>query len=373
MPTDTRDRRRPARSAGRRLLRSSFVDSLVGPHGIDRYLELVRPHWTPSEPRAQIVRVSRPAAEHAVHLTLRPNGAFDGFEPGQFVNLSVEIDGVRRSRCYSPTSSAHSGGTVELTVKTHADGLVSSWLASEARAGMTVGLSAADGDFHLPANRPAHLLLISGGSGITPVLSMLRTLGDERHMGRIDFVHYAPTRHEALHAAELEDLAARMPGLTLHRSYTRETGAGELDGHFSATHLAQIAPNLAAETFVCGPPALIDAVRDTWTEACIEERLHVESFVPPTLAIRTDVAEGTIAFAASGESVANDGRTLLEQAEAAGLNPDFGCRMGICATCTCRKSAGAVRNVISGAVSDAEDEDIRLCVSVPVGDIQISL
>jgi len=372
MPTETR-RRPSARAAGRRLLRSGFVDSLVGPHGIDRYLELVRPHWTPGEPRAQIVRVTRPAAGHAVSLALRPNGAFAGFAPGQFINLSVEIDGVRRSRCYSPTSSAHRDGTIELTVKTHDDGLVSGWLAREARAGLVVGLSAADGDFRLPIERPEALLLISGGSGITPVLSMLRTLADERHAGRIDFVHYAPTTHEALHSADLEELATRVPGLRLHRSFTREPGVGELNGHFDAGHLAQIRPSPEAETFVCGPPALIDAVREAWAATDLADRLHIESFVPPTLAIRTDEAEGTVSFAGAGASVANDGRTLLEQAEGAGLNPDFGCRMGICATCTCRKSAGAVRNVISGAINDAENEDIRLCVSVPVGDVQISL
>ncbi|MDQ3572100.1 MAG: ferredoxin reductase [Actinomycetota bacterium] len=374
MPTETPPRRQPsARSAGRRLLRSGFVDSLVGPHGIDRYLELVRPHWTPSEPRAQVVRVSRPSAGHAVSLTLRPNAAFAGFKPGQFVNLTVEIAGVRRSRCYSPTTSAHHEGTIELTIKTHEEGLVSGWLAREARAGMVVGLSAADGDFHLPEKRPGHLLLISGGSGITPVLSMLRTLADECHLGRIDFVHYAPTQHEALHTGELENLASRMPGLRLHRSFTREAGAGELDGHFGPKHIARVAADPSAETFVCGPPALIDSVRESWTDAGLDERLHIESFVPPTLAIRTDQAEGTVAFAGAGERVVNDGRTLLEQAEAAGLNPDFGCRMGICATCTCRKSAGAVRNVVSGAISDSEDEDIRLCVSVPVGDVEIAL
>ncbi len=292
MPTDAPIRRRPTRSVGRRLLRSTFVDSLVGPHGIDRYLELVRPNWTPGEPRAKIVRVTRPDAGHAVCLTLRPNGAFTGFEPGQFINLTVEIDGVRRSRCYSPTSSAHAADALELTIKTHEAGLVSTWLAKEARAGMVVGLAAADGDFCLPSPRPDQLLLISGGSGITPVLSMLRTLAAERHTGRIDFVHYAPTTREALHTRDLAELAQRMPGLRLHRSYTREPGAGELDGHFGSAHLARIGADRDAATFVCGPPALIEGVRSAWTEAGREASLHVESFVPPTLAIRTDVGRG---------------------------------------------------------------------------------
>lgn len=362
---------RPTR-LGRRLLGSTFVDSLVGPHGIDRYLELVRPNWTIREARARVVRVERQTAD-SVTLHLKPNGAFPGYAPGQFVQLTVEIDGVRRSRCYSPAGSAHTGGELELTVKTHPEGLVSRFLAERAHVGMIVGLSPADGDFFLPDERPERLLLVSGGSGITPVLSMLRTLCAEGHTGHIDFVHYAPTPADALYRSELEALAARHPNLRLLRSYTREPGAGELDGHFSTAHLVAIGRHADAETFVCGPPALIDGVRSAWTERGLEQRLHVESFVPPSLAIQTDQAEGTVAFARSGASTANDGRTLLEQAEAAGLSPDFGCRMGICASCTCRKSAGSVRNAISGEISSAEEEDIRICVSVPVGDVQLEL
>ena len=354
------------------LLRSNLVDNLVGPHGIDRYLELVRPSWTVNEPRGRVVRVERMTAD-SVTLTLKPNSAFGGFRPGQFVQVGVEIDGVRRTRCYSPASSAHDCGILELTVKTHSDGLVSRYLARRARVGMVVALSEADGDFHLPHRRPDRVLLISGGSGITPVMSMLRTLCEERYAGHIDFVHYAPTAGEALYRSDLQRIAARHPNVRLLRSYTRVPAAGELDGHFGAAHLAAITGPEAAETFACGPPAMLDAIRASWEAAGLEERLHVESFVPPTLAIRTDEPEGTVSFARAGAAAPNDGRTLLEQAEAAGLRPEFGCRMGICHTCSCRKTAGSVRNAITGEVSAAEDEEIRICVSVPVGDVQLEL
>jgi stearoyl-CoA 9-desaturase NADPH oxidoreductase len=354
------------------LLRSNLVDSLVGPHGIDRYLEVVRPNWTLNEPRGRVVRVER-MTKDSVTLTLKPNGAFAGFDPGQFVQVGVEIDGVRRTRCYSPASSAHDAGMLELTVKTHSDGLVSRHLAERAHVGLVVALSAADGDFHLPATRPERLLLLSGGSGITPVLSMLRTLCHEDYSGHIDFVHYAPGPAEALYRSELERIAARHPNVRLLRSYTREPGAGELDGHFGATHLAALGDYAHSETFACGPPAMLDAIRASWAAAGLDERLHVESFVPPTLAIRTDEPEGTVSFARAGEAAPNDGRTLLEQAEGAGLSPEFGCRMGICHSCSCRKTAGSVRNAITGEVSSAEDEEIRICVSVPVGDVQLEI
>jgi ferredoxin len=117
----------------------------------------------------------------------------------------------------------------------------------------------------------------------------------------------------------------------------------------------------------------MESARRIWAEDGIEELLHVESFLPPSLAIASDDAEGIVIFARSGERRANDGRSLLEQAEQAGLGPQFGCRMGICHTCTCRKTAGCVRNLVTGEVSSADEEDIQICVSAPVGDVELAL
>jgi ferredoxin len=90
-------------------------------------------------------------------------------------------------------------------------------------------------------------------------------------------------------------------------------------------------------------------------------------------AVPTEASGGTVTFADSGVDVTDDGRSLLEQAEAAGLSPESGCRMGICHTCTRRKTSGAVKNLITGAVSTADEEDVQICVSVPVGDVGLAL
>jgi stearoyl-CoA 9-desaturase NADPH oxidoreductase len=362
------------RRLGRRLLGSPLLEALAAPHGVDRYLELVRPAWTLRDARARVLDVRRQTAD-SVTLTLRPNDAWEGFLPGQFVQVAVEIDGVRRTRCYSPACTAHAGDrTIELTVKAHPEGVVSRFLNERARPGMVVGLSQARGDFFLPPERPQRVLLISGGSGITPVLSMLRSLRDERHTGPITFLHYAPTPELALYGAELESIAATQANVRVVRAYTRAPGAGELDGHFSPAHLRTAAPGYAhAETFACGPPALLEAVRSAWAGERLDHRLHVESFLPPTLAIASDEAEGTVHFAQAGRSQPNDGRTLLEQAEHAGLTPEFGCRMGICHSCACRKTAGRVRNVRTGEVSASDEEEIQICISVPAGDVELDL
>jgi ferredoxin-NADP reductase len=215
-------------------------------------------------------------------------------------------------------------------------------------------------------------MLISGGSGITPVISMLRTLCDEGHDGDVTFLHYARNRDRVPYRGELGEIADRHRNVRLALAYTRETGS--LIGHLSRDHLRAVAPAaLDAPAYVCGPPGLIESARRIWAEAGHERLLHVESFLPPSLALPSDQAEGSVSFARARAVVSNSGRSLLEQAEQAGLRPQFGCRRGICHTCTCRKTAGSVRNLLSGQVSSADEEDIQICVSVPAGDVEIDL
>jgi ferredoxin-NADP reductase len=365
---------RPHRLA-RRLLGSSLLEALATPHGVDRYVELVRPAFSLRDARAEVVAVRRPT-DRSVTLTLRPNANWQGFRAGQFVRLSVEVDGVRHTRCYSPASSAHAGDLIELTAHAQPGGRVSPFLRASAQPGMVVSLSQAEGDFVLPDARPHALLLISGGSGITPVTSILRTLCEEGHDGPVAFLHYARHEHDVAYGAELRALAALHPNVRLLRGYSRGARTGELIGRFGREHLhaAGIDP-AEAETFACGPSALLDAVRTTWAEDGLEQQLHVEQFVlpTPTFANPGGPATGSVSFARSGRAAQNSGASLLDQAEAAGLTPQSGCRMGICHTCSCRKVAGSVRDVRTGEVSDAPDQLIQICVNVPVGDVTLDI
>jgi stearoyl-CoA 9-desaturase NADPH oxidoreductase len=344
----------------RRVLRSPLVDLLTGPHGVDRYTELVEPTWTSGEARAKVIAVRR-QTPRSVTLTLEPNRVFTGFRAGQHINLTVEIDGRRRTRPYSP-ASAEGSPYVELTVGRHDGGLVSAYLCERARPGMVVGLDSVGGDFVLPATRPRRILFVSGGSGITPVMSMLRTLRSEGFTGDVAFLHYARSAVEACYRNEL----AAMPGIKVLHGYTRSTAGSDVDGRFGPAHLAAAMPDADA-VFACGPPELVAAVR----EHC--DNVSSESFVPPVFNIAAETSGGSVSFTDAGVEVTDDGRPLLVQAEAAGLTPESGCRMGICHSCTRRKTRGAVRNLITGAVSSAEEEDVQICVSVPVGDVDLAL
>ena len=365
----------PAEPAGGRRRRRNLLasiaapllDTLTHPHGPDRYLEMINPAWSTREVRAEITGV-RHRSPGTVTLLARPNRIWRGFRAGQHVVLSTDIGGVRRSRCYSIVSSEHGlARQLEFTAHAEPDGLVSTHLQG-IRPGTVVGLSQALGPFTLPDERPERVLLISGGSGITPVLSILRTLRDEGRAESVTFLHYARTAGSVAYRDELDELAAS--GVRMLRSYTRGEG-GELSGRFNPLHLAGVPADVPA--WVCGPATLVEAVREQWDRPA---ELRTEHFTAPTpVAPVIDLGEptGEVVFAGSGRRAANSGAPLLEQAEAAGLRPAFGCRMGICFTCTRRKTAGTVRRIDNGALSTEPDSDIQLCVTVPVGDVTVEL
>jgi ferredoxin-NADP reductase len=365
-----------SRPLSRRVLRRALrvIDVAATPYGVDRYVELVRPSWSSTHVRARVVRVER-TTPRTVTLTLRPNGNWRGFVAGQYTQLSVEIDGVRQTRCYSLANNAIGrDGLLELSVTAHPHGRVSRHLRQSAKKGLTVALTPAQGTFTLPASEPDHLLLISGGSGVTPVMSMLRTrcaLGWEKP---VTFLHYALTAADMLYADELEGLARTAPGVRLVRVFTDQPGTGDLDGFLSEPQLDAAAPGWAgAEAFVCGPAPLMDTARALFAGRGRAGHLHTEAFTLAQIRAETGVVEGTVRFGASEIGVANDGSPLVRQAEAAGLTPLTGCRMGICHTCTRRLCAGVVRDAVTGDLTHGPDVNIRICVSVPLGDVEIDL
>ncbi|MBF6222656.1 ferredoxin reductase [Nocardia abscessus] len=368
----------------------NLVQTLTSPHPLDRYLELVRPTLTVRDMRAEITHVRR-SAPGSVTLTLRPPRQWKGHVAGQYVQIGVVIDGVRHVRCYSPVNPE--GGRdrrIQLTVKAHPDGLVSQYLYRHAAAGMVVDLTPADGVFRLPEPRPERVLLISGGSGITPVLSMLRTLAAEDHPGEVVFLHYAKSPAVLPHRAELDAIARRHRNFRIELRYPHriQDVAPRVDpdapwvdlapvkggGYFDYDELERVAPWFAAaQTYVCGPQSLMDAVRTIYQAEQLEDRLHTEEFTIALAPVDAAEAHGTVNFSASGVSARNDGATLLEQAESAGLSPEYGCRMGICFSCTAVRRSGCTRNLRTGETDSDPDQPIQLCINAPVGDVEVDI
>lgn len=364
---------------GTSILRSRALAALASPHGVDRYLEQVNPMWAAHEVRARVVDVRREtsapddgSSAPVATLTLQPTSTWRGHRAGQYVQVGVDLPGSARrlTRCFSISSAASAPGErFTITVRAHEEGQVSKFLVREARPGQMLHLGQAEGSFTLdespatPTNN--HLVFITGGSGITPAMSILRTLLRDGYDGRanrkVTFLHYARSAEDQIFADELAAIAAADNDVEVHLRHG--------DALFSELELRRLVPgHRDLDTWVCGPAGLVELVTAAYADS---PRLKVEFFKPP----RTTVgpAEGSVAFARSGKEAANTGASLLEQAEALGLRPEFGCRMGICFSCTSRKTEGTVRNVLSGAESSLPDEDIQICVSAPVGDCVVEL
>jgi stearoyl-CoA 9-desaturase NADPH oxidoreductase len=357
------------------VLRSRALEALTSPHGVDRYLELVNPMWAAREVRARIVDIHRevdvPGHPPVATITLQPTSTWRGHRAGQHVQLGVEpeIDGVgagrRHSRVFTVSSpDSKPGDRFTITMRANPDGVVSRYLVERARVGTMVHLSQAQGEFVLPDHVPDHIVFITGGSGITPAMSMLRSLQRRTHRGRVTFLHYAQSPEHQIFAAELDEIRRSGYGIDVHLLHP-ELG----DPALSHAYLEMLVPGFRdVPAWACGPAPLINAVHAAYADS---EALRVEYFKPPT--VSNGNVEGDVSFTRSGSTAANSGATLLEQAEAAGLTPQFGCRMGICFSCTATKKEGTVRNVLTGETSSQPDEDIRICVSSPEGDCSVDL
>lgn len=355
-----------------RALKSPLAQVFTWPHRADTYLEFLAPAIGGHAIKATVKTVRR-ETDRAVSLVLQPNHRWHGHIPGQYVPFTVVINGRRHTRCF--TVSAVEDGCPVVTIQSHDKGIVSAWANEAAVAGDIVELGAPAGDFVLPAERNQPFLLIAGGSGITPIRALADQLAGEGHTGRVDILYYVPSSAEAIFLDHLTAVAASSPNVHLHLAVTRQKEAGSLKGHFSAAHLKAIGADIAtARTFVCGPAGLIAAVEQHWSNAGQHERLTLERFQAIELPVAVGGEGQAVRFADSAvTTTAPAGRTLLDTAENAGLTPMSGCRQGICRTCTCRKLAGQVRDIRTGELSGEGEEDIAICVTVPVTPVTIEL
>ncbi|HEX7479447.1 MAG TPA: ferredoxin reductase [Polyangiales bacterium] len=363
--------RRPAGA----LLRTRLVASLTAPRGVDHYVQLLAPTWSSSQIRARIVSVDR-ETEDTVSLRLTPNDNWLGFQAGQHLHLSVTIDGVRHTRTFSISSAPCEGSPLRLTIRAFPGGRVSNWALRDARVGDVVELSAAQGQFVWRGPASTDLLFVSGGSGLTPIRSLVQQLLHDGHAGQLTCLHYA--RGEVLFHSELDALGRAFRNFRfVPRLRAGLTAPAAAAARFSLDELSAVHPAWQqSEVFVCGPSSLEHSVRDAWATAAPATQLHSEHFRQVASGLAASGADAAaryqLVFEKSRAAISGHGAaSLLEQAEAAGLRPAYGCRMGICHTCKCRKRSGVVRNLITGQVSDAAEGSIQLCVNAPLSDLTL--
>ncbi|MGW0999765.1 ferredoxin reductase [Streptomyces sp. NPDC002523] len=327
------------------------------------YLDLVSPLRAGAELRGRIEAV-HPETDDAATVVIRPGRGWRGHTAGQYVRIGVDVDGVRLWRAYSLTSPTNrQDGRLTITVKAIPDGKVSNHLVRRAKSGTLIQLDQATGDFVLPRAKPAKVLYLTAGSGITPVMGMLRDI----EFDDVVMVHCAPRPQDVIFRDELHDLVADKK-LRLIEVHTAT------DGMLDIARLDELVPDWAErETWACGPTGLLDAAEEHWSGHGVQERLHTERFRPGIVVAGDGCGGGEVTFSATGKTVDADGDTpLLDVGEEAGVLMPSGCRMGICFGCVTPLKAGAVRDLRTGEITEAEPGVlIQTCVSAAAGPCDI--
>jgi ferredoxin-NADP reductase len=343
---------------------AAFFDPLLAP---------VNPMWIQAYTPARIEQIIDETSDTKTFV-LKPSARWGGFKAGQHINICTEINGTRNNRTFSLSSSPllwQEQGLITLTIKRLSGGLVTNWLHDHLKPGTILGIGDAFGDFLLP-ERAQPVLFIAGGSGITPILSQLEMMGRDNFRAPVTLLYYVRTMSDAIAREKLEALTTRYPALTLH---IIESNRGKTPRYLSDQDFNVVPGLKARQVYLCGPKGLMDLAGDCLRKHGIPEgKIHTTFFSTPKADLSNQALGGVVQFVKSDLEVSSEGdANLLDIAEAAGLSPRHGCRMGICHQCSCRKSSGTVVNRLTGKASGPGEEDIQLCISVPKGPVSITI
>lgn len=293
--------------------------------------------------------------------------------PGQHLPLQLEINGEFITRYYTLSSSPSRPGRYAISVKRIDDGRISNWLHQHFQVGDVLAADKPGGDFHLGIHTDK-LLLLSAGSGITPMLSMLRYLSDNDNIRDVVFYHQCSTEADIPSLQELHQLEKMHPSLDLRivLSQPRRDWQGE-SGRLSLSHLAMISDLDQRQVFVCGPNAFMDTAKKLLLKMGVSPaRYHQEAFGPlggsstPKQAVKLNI-DGHIFRG-------NNQQTLLEQAETAGVEINYNCRAGFCGACKVTLTSGQVEQPDVPALLPQERQQgkILACCCIPKTDLKIT-
>ena len=329
------------------------ASALTTPFLPDDYLALVDPLWSTRELRGRVLAVTVETAS-AASLTIRPGRGWRAHQPGQWVGVGVTIGGVLHWRSYSLTGPVRRDGSITVTVTS--TGLVSSHLVRATPVGSVLRLRPPTGGFVLPVTPTRSPLFLTAGSGVTPVMGMLRA----RRMPQAVHLHSARSPDDMLFAAELRGYG--------HRLIERHT---QVQGRLDPAELDELVPDWGErETWACGPAGLLEAAEQHWQAQGVADLLHVERFALPRPGPGAGGAGGTVTYARTGltaDTSTAPSTTLLDAGEAAGALLPSGCRMGICLGCVVPLLSGQVRDVRTDAVHGEPGDLVQTCISSPAG------
>lgn len=302
---------------------------------------------------------------------------------GQFLTLDIAPHGVPTRRSYTIASPPSWRDRIEITVKREEHGLVSRWLHDDVKAGDRINVEAPSGSFGFSGNERPSVVLIGGGVGITPMMSIVRYLTDTDWPGTIYLLTSFLTPRDFIFENEIESLKARNPRMHVATAITNPAGTdwsgptGFIDARFIQANVPDIALHTA---LVCGPPPMMDAVKATLADLGVPtSQVRTEAFGtdkrdPTKKADKAAKAVAKVSFLNSGiTAMAREGMSLLDVADEAEVFIDNACRSGSCGTCMVKLKGGEVRMAVEDALSEAEKEDgyILACQAEPKGDVEL--
>lgn len=361
---------------------SSWLTHLgISEFAFDDTLHMISPLLTVHRMYARIVN-KMTETPSACTLVLQTGPAFQGMQAGQFMMIGVEIDGVRHRRAYSPRAVAGQLGQWAITIQRQANGKVSNHIHDALKTGDVIEVEAANGEFTLPRAVPAEVLMIAGGSGVTPIMSMLEHLKKTGASTTVTMLYFARSEEERIFAKALHEMAQQWTNLRYIPLISQVNGTaanadagGKDNGVLSTALLDAHVPNWQqVRAYCCGPAPLMDAARDIWSQAAQSTHLQLEAFAPakadgdPNAQHHVSIQQGPAAlvFDAAGN------QTLLVAGETAGHAIKHGCRQGICHECTCRLNSGVIKDLTTGEEIHGQGQVVRLCVTTALSDLNMT-
>ncbi|MFF5075858.1 2Fe-2S iron-sulfur cluster-binding protein [Actinoplanes sp. NPDC000266] len=326
---------------------------------------------TPGPPSRE-VRVVKVRRETPGAVTLVLQGGRDtfAFRPGQYFTLTADIDGRPVRRAYS-ASSAPGSRRLEVTVKRVEGGRFSTFVHERLRAGDRLAVRGPSGSFHPEPEPPEQIVLIAAGSGVTPMMSMIRA----RAAGRIALLYSSRGEDEVIFARDLDRLAKRHPG-RLSVTHVLTGRAGRLDQDGIRSWLTGLAPSAGAHYYICGPEPLMDAARGALAAMAIPDaRVHHERYVSGADAGVITTEPQPMTVSGVGTAVVEPGQTLLDAALAAGLPMPYSCTVGNCGDCRVRLRSGEVAQSEPNCLTPPEKADgyVLTCVGRPLSGVTLDL
>ncbi|MGV8985821.1 MAG: 2Fe-2S iron-sulfur cluster-binding protein [Cypionkella sp.] len=346
------------------------------------------PIWTDNELLECVMII--PEAPNVITFSFRPpSGATFVFRPGQFVTLDLPVPGGNVQRTFTISSSPLTSAYITVTTKLQSGSIGTRWMHDHLRPGMRIKAYGPSGLFHLPRQPDGKYLLISAGSGVTPMMSMATTLFERGENPDICFIQIARRPVELIFRKRLEYMASRITGLQLHfvvkNSEPYEVWTG-YRGQFNQLMLGLMCGDyLERDVYCCGPEGFMANVREILRSLGYDmERYQQETFAAPAQSVAefkefddvvpSDVALSEIFFSRSGVSVqCTETDTVLQIAKASSLNIPNGCNFGVCGTCKVHKTSGTVHMVHNGGISEEDIEAgfILACCSTPIGKVEV--